>query len=96
VANCAIWMPTKRKNSGKVLDNGGSAKSAKRNKKGNPKRKLALEYIVKLINDLPSHIKCEWLTADELLHLLIVGGIPLGANSVQDVSCIQRRSCRRD
>jgi hypothetical protein len=27
-----------------------------RNKnKGNPKRKLALEYIVKLINDLPSH-----------------------------------------
>jgi hypothetical protein len=75
--------------------NGGGAKSAKRNKKGDPKRKLALEYIVKLINDLPSHIKCEWLTADELLHLLIVGGIPLGADSVKDVSCIQRRSCRR-
>ena len=88
-------MPTKRKNSGKALDNGGGAKSAKRNKKGDPKRKLALEYIVKLINDLPSHIKCEWLTADELLHLLIVGGIPLGADSVKDVSCIQRRSSRR-
>jgi hypothetical protein len=75
-------MLTKRKNSGKALDNGGSAKSAKRNKKGDPKRKLAFKYIVKLIN--------------ELLHLLIVGGIPLGADSVKDVSCIQRRSCRRD
>jgi hypothetical protein len=88
-------MPTKRKNSGKALDNGGGAKSAKRNKKGDPKRKLALEYIVKLINDLPSHITCEWLTSDELLHLLIVGGIPLGADSVKDVSCIQCWSCRR-
>jgi hypothetical protein len=79
-------MPTKRKNSGKALDNGGGgAKSAKRNKKGDPKRKLALEYIVKLINDLPSRIKCEWLTADELLHLLIVGGIPLGTDSVKSV-----------
>jgi hypothetical protein len=69
-------MATKRKKSSKARDDGGGAKSVKRNKKGDPKRRFSLGYVVKLINDLPSHIKCEWLTADELLHLLIVGGVP--------------------